>query len=84
MELPFGDLISGVFKGIGEGIGKAAGKIADWIPGRKEYKLNRKDRIKEELNALQSKTPVTAADTIKYNRLLSELKRIEGEADRIS
>ena len=62
------------------GWGSAVGRIFDWLPGRRESYRNKIDKIKREMDAIQSKNDFSNADADKYIKLAGKLQNLESKA----
>lgn len=59
------------------------GKIAEWVPSKKEKYRNDIESIKKQMSAIQSRSPYTTNDSIKYNDLADRLRQIESQYKNI-
>ena len=65
---------------MGFGWGSTIGKIFDWIPGRKESRRNKIEKIKREIYEIQNKHNFSVNDSRKLESLASKLREYESES----
>lgn len=67
-----------------DGIGAVIGKIANWVPNKKESKLNEITRLINENAKLSQEEPLTAKSADRITNNLSRIKLLRSEAERIT
>ena len=65
------------------GWGNVAGKIFDWLPGRKESKEGKIERLINENAKLANEEPLSDRTVDRIQRNLSDIKRLRAEVSRI-
>lgn len=66
------------------GWGSVFGKLFDWVPGRKESKLTKIDKLLRENAQLQKETPLSAKTAERIIRNADTIKRLRSEIARIN
>lgn len=66
------------------GWGDAVGKIFDWLPGKKEAKLNEIAKLQRQNDEYQKEIPMSAVTSGKYILNADRIKRLHEELARIS
>ena len=61
--------------------GKVFGKVADWVPGRKEYRRSKIQVLRKKISELQKKKCFTPDDSAKYVKYTARLRKIQQQIE---
>ncbi len=65
------------------GIGSAIGKVLDWLPGRRESKENKIEKLINENARLAQEEPLSARTANRISVNINTIKQLRSEVSRI-
>lgn len=66
-----------------DGIGEVLKKLMNWVPSKKESKINELTKLLKENDEIQRHHPLSAIDAGRYARNADRIKQLRGEIDAI-